>query len=66
MMNDGADRSSDLHDLVKMEVADIVATASEQGFSAKETLAALSLAVRAGAALAVQDPDIADDHRADA
>jgi hypothetical protein len=44
-----------------MEVADIVAAANEQGFSAEETLAALGLAVSASAAALEQDPDPADD-----
>lgn len=43
-------RTKQLEELVQMEVTDIVAAASEQGFSAKETLAALGLAVSASAA----------------
>lgn len=54
-------RSGELAELVQMEVADIVATANEAGFSTKATLDALALAVAAAAAALVQDPDPADD-----
>lgn len=54
-------RARELAELVRMEVADIVATANEQGFSAKETLDALALAVSATVAGLVQDPDPSDD-----
>lgn len=53
-------RARQLQELVEMEVADIVATATEQGFSAKETLTALGLAVGARAT-ALEDADPADD-----
>jgi len=49
-------RAAELAELVRIEVGDIVATAAEQGFSAKETLDALSLAVAASATAAV-DPE---------
>lgn len=54
-------RARQLEELVQIEVADIVATANEQGFSAKETLAALGLAVSASHAALEKDPDPADD-----
>ena len=54
-------RAKQLQELVQMEVADIIAAANEQGFSAKETLTALGLAVSASAAALEQDPDPTDD-----
>ncbi|MBX9457114.1 MAG: hypothetical protein KL863_14405 [Rhizobium sp.] len=61
MNNSQTDSADRLQALVKMEVSDIVATANEEGFSAKDALAALSLAVSASAAALEQDPDPAED-----
>jgi hypothetical protein len=55
------DRSTELAELVRMEVQDIVATANEEGFSAAETLDALMIAVTASKTALAQDPDPADD-----
>lgn len=56
-----ADGAVRLQELIRMEVADIVATAHEQGFSATEALAALNLAVSASLAALEQGPDPAED-----
>lgn len=56
-----AGRSAELLELINLEVADIIATANDQGFSAKDVLSALSTAVAASISALAEDPDPADD-----
>jgi len=54
-------RQEELRELVDFEVADIVATGNEQGYSAQEVLAALTASVAASSDAHEQDPDATDD-----
>jgi hypothetical protein len=60
-----AARRAELRELVDFEVADIVATGSEQGYSAKEVLAALEASVAASFEALEEDPEPANDPLAD-
>lgn len=50
-----------LRELLSIEVADIVATANEQGFPTKDVLLGLSSAVEEALEALAEDPDPADD-----
>jgi hypothetical protein len=54
-------RQDELRELVDFEVADIVATGNEQGYSAREVLAALTASVAASSDAHQQDTAPADD-----
>lgn len=56
-----ADRAADLRDLMDLEIADIVATANEQGFSAQEALGALGEALSVALGSLGEDPEPTDD-----
>lgn len=57
----GAKRAVELRELAAMEVADIIATANEQGFSASEAIAALRDALNQEEQALVVDPDPAEE-----
>ena len=61
MADRDAERRQGLEELVQMEVADVVAAANQQAFSAQETLTALGHAVNAGNAALGQDQGPAED-----
>jgi hypothetical protein len=54
-------RSGDLRDLAELELADIIATANNSGFSTEEVLDAMSTAVEAMRKSLAKDPDQEDD-----
>lgn len=54
-------RATTLMELAEMELADIIASANESGFSAREVLDALSAAIDSHRKALAEDPDPADD-----
>ena len=58
---DKDDITPELRELLTMEVADIIATANEQGFATKDVLKGLAQAVTVSSRALAEDPDPADD-----
>lgn len=54
-------RATTLLELAEMELADILATANEGGFSSREVLDALAAAIESHRKALAEDPDPADD-----
>ena len=61
MSNTSQTIAPELRELLDMEVADIIATANEQGFSTRDVLFGLAAAIVASQAALGEDPDPADD-----
>ena len=53
--------SPELRELLDMEIADIIATANEQGFATKDVLSGLAATIAASQAALREDPDSAED-----
>lgn len=51
----------ELRELLDMEIADIIATANEQGFATKDVLFGLATAIAASHEALGEDPDPAED-----
>ena len=61
MQNQESSPGPELRDLIDIEVAEIVATANEQGFATKDVLSGLAAAVADSMRALAEDPDLADD-----
>jgi hypothetical protein len=61
MQNQESSPGPELRELLDIEVAEIVATANEQGFATKDILSGLAAAVADSMRALTEDPDPADD-----
>ena len=60
MQNDNYEISAELRELLEMEIADIIATANEQGFATQDVLAGLQAAVAASMQALAQESNPAE------